>query len=79
MFDFSDGFLTKMIEEAENETTVLCRFKSDQGEFLGNSIYLPESCSVDQLASTCKQLLDQVRYSFNCIQFRFSCIKITKF
>lgn len=64
MFDDIDG-------------TIMCKFKSDTGEYLGDIMPLPKSSSVDLLSSACKLCLDQepnapLSFYINNIEIRTS-------
>lgn len=47
------------IEENEEQKRLLCRFKSETGEILGDMMDLPSDCSTEQLTLICNALLQQ--------------------
>lgn len=50
-------------QETENEDKkrLLCRFKSESGEVVGDLMDLPLNCTIEQLTLICNALLQQVR------------------
>lgn len=50
------------VQETENEDKkrLLCRFKSENGEVIGDLMDLPLNCTIEQLTLICNALLQQV-------------------
>lgn len=50
---------TKTVND-EDKKRLLCRFKSESGEVVGDLMDLPLNCSIEQLTLICNALLQQV-------------------
>lgn len=52
--------ISEETKESENERRLLCRFKSESGEIIGDLMDLPLTCTTEQLTLICNALLQQV-------------------
>lgn len=54
----------EITEDNPDERRLLCRFKSETGEIIGDLMDLPLNCTTEQLTLICNAILQQVNNMF---------------